>query len=254
MVCSATGNMDFYAADALLRHVTDALISVAVMAHIKVESVEEMQTRMTSLDWRATITEVVKKWIPPISFHFNCKEQTIEEPDVLLENAVLLLQHGLIYRAPGEAVAQGDSGRIVKQLQMLTLMVHGGRQSNYAIESLEWSAGMLKTWSDNLQQVWLNHCVVNLSGWEGKWIEMDRFDEQLVCNMQEVYNPGGTPESDRFQREGIARSMKIFGRAKLAMARATGAPDYGTHHGEMLARVDIRRLIERLHSENVYYS
>jgi len=38
------------------------------------------------------------------------------------------------------------------------------------------------------------------------------------------------------------------------MARATGAPDYGTHHGEMSARVDIRHLIERLHSENVYYS
>ncbi|KAF8245011.1 hypothetical protein K440DRAFT_646624 [Wilcoxina mikolae CBS 423.85] len=86
-VFSPTGHMDFYAADALLRHVTDALIIVAVMAHIKVGSVEEMRTRMTSLDWRATITEVVKKWIPPTSVHFNRKEKTIEERDALLENA-----------------------------------------------------------------------------------------------------------------------------------------------------------------------
>jgi len=204
-VFSATGHMDFYAADALLRHVTDALIIVAVMAHIKVGSVEKMWTRMTPFDWRATITEVVKKWIPPTSDHFNRKEKTIEERDALLENAVLLLQHGLIYRALGEAVAQGDSGRIVKQLQMLTIMFHGGRQSNYAIESLEWSAGMLKTWSDDLKRVWLNHCVVDLRGREGQWIEMDRFNEQLVCYIKEVYNPRGTPASDRFQREVIAR-------------------------------------------------
>jgi len=113
---------------------------------------------------------------------------------------------------------------------------------------------MLKTWSDDLKRTWLNHCVVNLSGWEGKWIEMDRFTEQLVCYINEVYNPRGTPASDRFQREVIAGLIMISVRAKLAMAIATGAPDDGTNHGEMSARVDIRRLIERLHSENLYYS
>jgi len=166
-IFSATGHMDFDAVDALLRHVTDALIRVAVMANIKVGSVEDIRTQMTSLDWRATITEVVKKWMPPTSVHFNRKEKTIEEWDALLENVVLLLQHSLIYRALGEAVTQGDSDRIVKQLQMLTIMVHGGRQSSYAIKSLEWSAGILTTWSDDLKHVWLNHCVVNLSGREG---------------------------------------------------------------------------------------
>jgi len=83
---------------------------------------------------------------------------------------------------------------------------------------------------------------------------MNRFNEQLFCYIKEVYNPRGTPASNRFQHEVIARLMMIFGRAKLAMARATGAPDYGTYHGEMSAQLDIRRLIERLHSENVYYS
>jgi len=43
-VFSTTGHMDFRAADALLRHVTDALLIVAVMVHIKVGSVEEMRT------------------------------------------------------------------------------------------------------------------------------------------------------------------------------------------------------------------
>jgi hypothetical protein len=67
------------------------------------------------------------------------------------------------------------------------------------------------TWSDDLKRVWLNHCIVNLSGREGKWIEMDRFNEQLVCYIKEVYNPRGTPASDRFQRGVIARLMMIFG-------------------------------------------
>jgi len=38
------------------------------------------------------------------------------------------------------------------------------------------------------------------------------------------------------------------------MERATGAPDYETDRGEMSAQVDIRSLIECLHSDNVYYS
>jgi len=60
---------------------------------------------MTSLNWRVTITEVRKKWIPSTSVHFDSQEKTIKEQDALLENTVLLLQHGLIYRALGEAVA-----------------------------------------------------------------------------------------------------------------------------------------------------
>jgi len=200
-VFNATGHMDYYAADALLSHVMDVLIIVAFMAHIKVRSVEELRTRMTSLDWRATITEVVKKWIPPTSVHFNHKEKTIEERDALLENAVLLLQHGLIYRALGKAVAQGDSGTIVKQLRMLMKMFHGRQQSKYTIESLEWSL----EWSNDLKRVWLNYCVVNLSGREGKWIEMDQFNEQLVCYIKDVYNLRESPASDQFQREIIVQ-------------------------------------------------
>jgi len=83
---------------------------------------------------------------------------------------------------------------------------------------------------------------------------MDRFNKQLVCYITDVYNPKGTPASDRFQREVIARLTMILGQAKLAMVKPTGAPDNGTHHAEMSAWVDIRRLIERLQSENVYYS
>jgi hypothetical protein len=42
--------MDLYAADALVMPVTNALIIVADVAHIKIGSVEEMPTRMMSLD------------------------------------------------------------------------------------------------------------------------------------------------------------------------------------------------------------
>ena len=115
-VFSTIGYMDFYPVDALLRHVTDAVIIVAILADIKFGSVHKMQTRKTPWDWCTTITEVVKTWIPPTSDYFNLKEKTIAERDLLLQNAVLLLQHSLIYRALGEAVAQGDSERIVKQI------------------------------------------------------------------------------------------------------------------------------------------
>ncbi|KAF8241610.1 hypothetical protein K440DRAFT_641789 [Wilcoxina mikolae CBS 423.85] len=188
---------------------------------------------MATVNWRDILVAVVKKWIPPTIVHFNRKEKAPSERDGLLKNAVLLLQHGLIYRALGEAVAQGDSGRVVKQMQMLTVMFHGGRQSNYATECLEWSAGMLKTWSDDLKRVWLNHCIVNLSGHEGKWIEMDRFNEQLVNYIKAIYNPRGTPTSDHFQREVIAHLIILFGPVKLAMAKAVGATDYSSQHSEV---------------------
>jgi hypothetical protein len=70
-IFSATGQMDFYAADTLLRHIWDALIIVAVIEHIKVRLVAEMRTQMTSLDWSATTTKVIKRWIPPTGIHVN---------------------------------------------------------------------------------------------------------------------------------------------------------------------------------------
>ncbi|KAF8244699.1 hypothetical protein K440DRAFT_635917 [Wilcoxina mikolae CBS 423.85] len=191
-IFTTTGNMDFYAANILLRHVTDALVIVAIMAHIRVNSFEQMQEQMATDNWHDIIVAVVKKWIPPTIIHFNRKEKAPSERDGLLENAVLLLQHGLIYRTLGEAVTQGVSGRVVKQMQMLTVMFHSGRQSNYATECLEWS-------------------MVNPSGREGKWIEMDRFNEQLVNYIKAIYNPRGTPASDRFQYEVIARLIILFG-------------------------------------------
>ncbi|KAF8244904.1 hypothetical protein K440DRAFT_646675 [Wilcoxina mikolae CBS 423.85] len=204
----------------------------AIMNHIHVNSFEQMQERMATDNWRDIIVAAVKECIPPTIVHFNCKEKAPSEQDGLLENAVLLLQHGLIYRALGEAVAQGDSGRVVTQMQMLTVMFHGGRQSNYATECLEWSA-------------------VNLSGREGKWIEMDRFNEQLVNYIKAIYNPWGTPASDRFQREVIARLIILFGRVKLAMAKAVGATDYSSQHSEVSANADICCLVDRLNGENV---
>ncbi|KAF8251455.1 hypothetical protein K440DRAFT_637979 [Wilcoxina mikolae CBS 423.85] len=239
-IFTTTGNMDFYAAVTLLRHVTDVLVIVAIMAHIRVNSFEQIQERMVMDNWHDIIVARVKKWIPPTIVHFNRKEKAPPEPDGLLENAVLLLQHGLIYRALGEAVTQVNSGRVVKQMQMLTVMFHGGHQSNYATECLGWSVDMLKTWSDDLQQVWLNHCIVNLSGCEGKWIEMDRFNEQLVNNIKAIYNPRGTPASDCFQREVIARLIILFRRVKLAMANIVGATDYSSQHSEVSANADIR--------------
>ncbi|KAF8251499.1 hypothetical protein K440DRAFT_637465 [Wilcoxina mikolae CBS 423.85] len=60
-ILTTTGNMDFYAADALLRHVTDTLVIVAIMAHIRVNSFEQMQERMAMDNCRDIIVAVVKK-------------------------------------------------------------------------------------------------------------------------------------------------------------------------------------------------
>ncbi|KAF8247293.1 hypothetical protein K440DRAFT_643938 [Wilcoxina mikolae CBS 423.85] len=151
-------NGDFYAADTLLRHITNALIIVAIMAHICVNSFEQMPERMVMDNWRDITVTVVKKCITPTIVDFNRKEKAPSEKDGLLENVVLLLQYGLIYRALGEAVAQGHSG-----------------------------------------------------GREGKWREMDRFNEQLVNYIKAIYNPQGTPESDHKQREVIACLIILFG-------------------------------------------
>ena len=71
--------------------------------------------------------------------------------------------------------SEGDSGRIMNQIQFLTLMFQASGLNNYALETLELSANFRYEWNLGVKTLYLNNCLVNMSGKVGSWMEVDRF-------------------------------------------------------------------------------
>ena len=71
--------------------------------------------------------------------------------------------------------SERDSGRIMNQIQFLTLMFQASGLNNYALETLELSANFRYKWNLGVKTLYLNNCLVNMSGKVGGWMEVDRF-------------------------------------------------------------------------------
>ena len=100
--------------------------------------------------------------------------------------------------------SEGDSGRIMNQIQFLTLMFQASGLNNYALETLELSANFRYEWNLGVKTLYLNNCLENMSGKVGSWMEVDRFQEHVVRVVSERWNPNGNASSGRYLREVIS--------------------------------------------------
>lgn len=170
---------NFHQCDELIRQVTEALVLSLVMTELNVYTLGDMREKLKSTDWVALIENMVEKYTQVVKIE-NIWNGPVEGRDVLLENASLMLQHGLMYLDLSTAIRKGDTGRVAREMEILTVLFHGGTQYKYAAELLDWSAGMCHSWSDSMKLFWYTHCVVNLGGRKNKFLATDEFNEYLV--------------------------------------------------------------------------
>lgn len=83
------------------------------------------------------------------------KEEQLKRGDVVHENAVLFMQHGVMYRDFFTAMRAGDTGRLEKELDIFTVFFQGVDKTNYAREMLEQKLDRCYTWTPEMKQLWL---------------------------------------------------------------------------------------------------
>lgn len=89
-------------------------------------------------------------------------------------------------------------------IEYFTIMFQASGLNNYATELLNLSAAYRHEWGNEQKRVYLTNTLVNLSGREGGFMEVDRFQEHLVRCVSERMNPNGNASSSNYLRNIIS--------------------------------------------------
>ena len=79
--------------------------------------------KLKDQNWRKLIKKVSAKFSKRLLV-FEWREEGMEGRDLVHENAVLFLQHGLVYWGFTKVLKTGDSGWVVMYLKHFTIWLH----------------------------------------------------------------------------------------------------------------------------------
>ncbi|RPB20895.1 hypothetical protein L211DRAFT_791404 [Terfezia boudieri ATCC MYA-4762] len=179
------------------------------------------------------------------------RAKKVEERDVVLENMLLFVRCGLEIRAYYKAVRGGDVGLMERIMEAWGVQFVGSRQSNYGDALMDIRAGMLVEWNAELKKVVRGNWVINPWGRPGKTLGLDEFMEEMVRNLKDLYNPGGSVVLDKYARETVARNIFYFMRVKEEIRTSMGVRRYSGHHVKQDRSGDVLALVDWLVGEKV---
>ncbi|KAG0011419.1 hypothetical protein BGZ82_003007, partial [Podila clonocystis] len=186
---------DFKAADELLRIVFDST-SQLLWEFLKHDG---MSDELEILRVAGIITETLL-CPPSLSLYgLPCTTANI--------NALLFLRDVAVYIELDESIKAGDIGRIQHILPTITLMMHGGGNTNYAIELLRLLYGTRQVWTDEWSTAVLSSMLVNPKGIEGGWMPTDMFQENLNYLIKTIFSAKGSNMS----WESISKMAAFYG-------------------------------------------
>ncbi|TFY59897.1 hypothetical protein EVJ58_g5477 [Rhodofomes roseus] len=103
----------------------------------------------------------------------------LSQGDMVFENAILFMRDALVLRALTDAVKMGVSGRLVLLLKALGLIYRGSGRTKYAQEVLFLVHNLTHVWPEELRNIMLNNWLVNPTGRESSWVEVDLLQEHM---------------------------------------------------------------------------
>jgi hypothetical protein len=228
----------FDPADALFNHVLDGHILAALANTLGVEDVDKLEGAL-DCDWR----KAMRRTRSQVSGHTTvtrAREAEMSERDVLWENAVLFLQHGVMYRDFGEAVRYGHVGRIEHCLLYFTAWFQASRLANYAHETMHLVACLKRIWSPGFAGHWREHCLVNPSGSTKGFMPDDQLGEYIIREIKDMIHHNASPETMSHLRHTLARLPMVFRDIRENMKRVTGATEYYQHSSHGDSAVDVK--------------
>lgn len=181
------------------------------------------------------------------------RDEASKYRDRAFENALLYMQHSVMYYDFYTAMRKGDSGRLEKSLEFFTVLFEGIGKSNYAREMVEQQVDRKGRWTPYMRKVWLLNCLLNLSGQPGKFLGVDEVCEYLVRELKSTYNPRNTWQSKKFHMDTLSRLIMVFRDIKRCVHTTSGAPSYGKRHSAVDSHFDTVKIYDRLFTQEVMW-
>lgn len=172
-----------------------------------------------------------------------------QDHDQVRENATLCMQHLAFARLFHEGIRMGDSGVVEGMLDILTLFFHGTNNSRYAGEFLLQNINRRALWTPFYHQVWLDNCLVNISGRPNCWLSLDEVCEITVDQLKNDYNPRGSWQSRDYHLNVVSPNIHLLRIIKEQVMRSSWASTGGLKKGAVSIKKDVSVLCRVLIEE-----
>ncbi|KAN0130508.1 hypothetical protein V8E53_011594 [Lactarius tabidus] len=170
--------------------------------------------------------------------------------DMIFENAVLFLRDGLILREFSDAIKCGDSGRVLLVLKIWALSFRGSRRTKYAYEVLHLVHNITHVWPKPVVKIVLNNWLVNPTGKENSFVELDLMQEHLNYWIKNYYQAHGSGASWEWLAT-ISPCIEVLWQLASEVNGALGSKQ-GNRHATPDLTKDIKILMDSLKKNNVY--
>jgi hypothetical protein len=246
---------DFRACLSFLDHLLDGHILAALASDLGAADWEALTSKLKVQNWRKLIERVERKFSERLLVWRWRTEEMITR-DLVHENAVLFLQHGLIYRGFTEALKTGDSGRVVRYLKHFTIWLQNGDKKTtlplYRQELINIMACLNHAFSPAAKNHWMNQCMVNLSGSPTGFRPCDLLGEYIIREMKRRLRHMLTLENDAFHRKVYAPQVMVAKQVREHIYKDFGAVEDYQHSSTVKADIDVRHITEALLHECVF--
>ncbi|KAI0697950.1 hypothetical protein C8T65DRAFT_813442 [Cerioporus squamosus] len=170
--------------------------------------------------------------------------------DTVFENAVLFLRDALVLREFTDAIKAGDSGRVLTVLKLWTAGFRGSGRTKYAHEMLHLIHNLEHVWPEPLRCIVLQNWLVNPTGEDDSWVEVDLLQEHLNLWTKAVYEAHGSNASWEWLAM-ITPTIEVLRRLTTQMHKDLGSRQ-GTKHTSPDLQRDIAELMRVLSDDGVY--
>ncbi|KAF8154044.1 hypothetical protein B0H34DRAFT_799948 [Crassisporium funariophilum] len=99
--------------------------------------------------------------------------------DIVFENACLFMRDALLTRLFADCIKSGDSGRVIMVLKQWAFSYRGNGRMKYAHEMLHLLHNLTNVWTEKLRKVVTNNWLLNPTGRENMFVEIDLVQEHL---------------------------------------------------------------------------
>ncbi|KAK3817844.1 MAG: hypothetical protein J3R72DRAFT_43438 [Linnemannia gamsii] len=159
-------------------------------------------------------------------------------------NALFFLRDVAVHIELTEAIKAGDIGRIRHLLPIITMMMHGGGNTNYALELLRLLYGIRHLWTDEWATRVLSSMLVNPKGVDGGWMATDMLQENHNYLLKSIFSSKGSNMSWEYLRDAISTNIRTFQAISRMFEKEVGVGSCSTKHQKPSTASDICKIKE----------
>ena len=232
-------------------HLHDAYILAALASHLGATNFSSIGDKFTTVNPRKIILNTCSDFLDLLKV-FKTRAMPASERDLPYENAILMVQHGILYREFGDAMKVGDSGRVEQCLLYFNLFFQGTAQHNYKFEMMNLVTSLRYTWSQGLKDFWRQNCLVSITGERDSFLADDLACEFIVRETKKEAPSSHTPANRKFMNEVAARQVLVTMQSRETVYHESGANNHFKHSSTVSSVTDVAKLTQMLIDAQVF--